>query len=138
MKSHSQYYGLYRKDDYNAGDNMQAASYIRERTRESDTVAIWGIDATITFLSGRSNPTRFVYAMPLTRGGANSHLLRYRREYMTAISARPPRYFVVGQPHNSTDKAAVLRSFPELAGFVGDHYRLEQQIGFLDLYRFIE
>jgi len=139
MKTRTQYYSQYVRRFYVASDTMEASAYLKERTSPSDTIAVWGNEATINYLSERQNPTRFVFAMPLTAVGSAILRANYRKEYMAAFNTHPPRYFVVGQPHDgSPDKAAVLREFPELDSFVRDHYSLERQFGFLDLYRLAE
>jgi hypothetical protein len=136
VKSAHEYYGEYTRRFYVAAYTMDAARYVEERTTGSDTVAVWGNEATINYLSGRPNPTRFVFAMPLTADGADTFRTAYRNEYMEAFHTRPPRYFIVGQPHDgSPDKAAVLHAFPQLDNFVKEHYQLERKIGFLDIYR---
>lgn len=135
-KTYSEYYRGFKEWEYVAGDNMEAARYIRDRSSDSDGVTVFGNDATVRFLSGRPDPTRFVFAMPLTRDG--SFRGTYRGEYLSDLSKKPPLYFVVGLPYASTDKAAVLNDFFELLEFLQNHYRLERQIGFLDLYRRVE
>jgi len=137
-KTHTEYYEDFKEWEYVAGDNMAAARYIRDRSSDSDGVAVWGNDATVRFLSGRPDPTRFVYAMPLTQEASGSFRATYRREYISDLSEKPPLYLVVGLPYASTDKAAMLDGFPELLEFLQDQYQLERQIGFLDLYRRIE
>jgi hypothetical protein len=130
-----QYYAADRYGLYVAGDDMSAARFIRERTGPADTVVVWGNNALITFLSGRANCTRFVFAMPLTLGGPRSPRAAYRREYLNEIREKQPAYVVVGLPHSSGDKEAVLKEFPELEALLHERYSLEVRIGFLDLYR---
>ncbi len=93
-----EYYGSYQRTKYVAGDNMQAAGYIRSRTDDQDEVAIWGNEAIITFLSGRQSPTRFVFSMPLTYGGPSAIRSAYRREYISQLRRGRPIYIVVGMP----------------------------------------
>ena len=133
-----EYYRSYERTKYVAGDNMQAAGYIRSRTGDQDEVAIWGNEAIITFLSGRQSPTRFVYSMPLTYGGPSAIRSAYRREYIYQLRRRRPIYIIVGMPWEYPhDKEKSLVEFPELVQLIGSRYRLETQIGFLDLYRLI-
>ena len=128
------YYASHAAGGYIAGDDMKAARYIRERTQPTDGVAVWGNNALIGFLSGRPNPTRFVYAMPLTEGGPRSPRDTYRREYMSALLKNPPAYFVVGVPWGSPHKDQVLHDFPELETLLHERYSMETQVGGLDLY----
>ncbi len=129
-----QYYTSHAAGGFVAGDDMKAARYIRERTQSTDGVAVWGNNALIGFLSGRANPTRFVYAMPLTEGGPHSPRDAYRREYISALLKNPPAYFVVGVPWGSTHKDQVLHDFPELEALLHGRYTMETQVGALDLY----
>ena len=132
------YYAWYARSKYVAGDNMKAAQYLREHTGDGDQVAIWGNDATITFLSGRANPTRFVFALPLTYGGPNPMRATYRREYLNELRRTLPVYVVVGLPWgHPVEKEPYLADFPEFVGLLHTRYRLETRIGFLDLYRLL-
>jgi len=112
-----------------------AAEYIRGRTAASDPVAVYGNESALTFLTGRPNPTRFVFALPLTEGGPASPRAHYRREFVLALQQTPPVYFVVGQPWGATTKTNALHGFPELEDFLNHGYSLESHIGVLDLYR---
>jgi hypothetical protein len=130
------YYSQYFRRNYVAADEIEAAGYIRDRTDDSETVLVWGNDATISFLSGRRGPNRFVFAMPLTREVRGAFRAAYRNEYMKTLAAGTPAYIVVGQPHDgSNDKQRDIREFAELQRFIGTHYTLERTVGFLDLYR---
>ena len=136
VQSPTDYYSSYFRRNYVVANELEAAAYLRERTADSEAVLVWGNDATLTFLSGRPNATRFVFAMPLTRDVPGPFRPAYRQEYIASIRSRPPRYVVIGQPHDgSSDKDRDLRDFPELSSFIRLHYTLDRQIGFLDLYR---
>jgi hypothetical protein len=125
----SQYYDSHRAGSFVAGDDMNAATYIRERTSPDDTVAVYGYNAGINFLSGRKNPTRFGYALPLIRSE------RYRREYIDELRQQPPAVFIVGVLLNRPGKDGPLGDFPELKALLEARYRFETRIGSLDLYR---
>src|SRR5262249_31224156 len=103
-----------------------------------DTVAVFGNNADITFLSGRPNPTRFVHALPLTEGGLDPSQAEYRGEYITGLLQRRPAYFVMGNQWGATNKTTALRDFPALQQLLDDGYQLERRIGSLDLYRIRE
>jgi len=133
--SSDRYYAAHTAGGFVAGDDMKAARYIRERTQPGDGVAVWGNNSLIGFLSGRANPTRFVYAMPLTEGGPRSPRDAYRQEYMHALRNHPPAYFVVGVPWGSLSREQILHSFPELEVLLQERYFKETRIGGLDLYR---
>ncbi len=107
------YYSRFVRRNYVASNEMEAARYVREHTADSDTVLVWGNDATITFLSDRASPTRFVFSMPLTRAVAGPLRAAYRKEYIDSLTIRRPRYVVIGQPHDgSSDKQKDLQTSP--------------------------
>jgi hypothetical protein len=133
--SRDQYYASHRAGAFVAGDEIKAADYIRRRTVTADGVAVYGNDAEINFLSGRANPTRFLYSLPLTEGGRSSPQAPYRREYILGLRRNPPAYFVTGVPWGNHSKAAELKDFPELEDMLEREYVLETRIGALDLYR---
>ena len=129
------YYASHVAGRFVAGDDMNAAAYIRERTMATDTLAVFGNNSDITFLSGRKNPTRFVYALPLTEGGGGLVQTEYRNEYMTGLRQNRPTYFVVGNQWGSASKEKALHDFPALQDLLENEYHLEKRIGYLDLYR---
>ena len=121
-----------------ASHQVAAADWIRTRTAPDDGVVVFGNDATVPFLAERSGPTRFIYGMPLTRGPANGPRAAYRVEYLADLVRDPPEYIIVGLAHRSSDKAAVLRDFPEFEDLLERSYALEVRIGSLHLYRRID
>jgi hypothetical protein len=130
-----QYYAAHVAGIYRPGDDLQAAAYIRERTGPADTVAVFGNDAGINFLSGRRNPTRFVFSLPLHQGARSSYRAAYRREYIQGLHRNHPAYFVIGVGWSDMTKDQALGDFPELQHFLADDYRLDTHIGGLDLYQ---
>jgi hypothetical protein len=129
-----EYYALHVAGAFVAGDDMTAAAYIRERTSPDDTVAVYGNNAGINFLSGRRNPTRFVFALPLTQGGQDSPRTKYRHEYMMALHRNRPVYLVVGVPWGALTKDKAVQDFPEFQTFLDESYQLERRIGSLELF----
>lgn len=127
------YHNRFWRRAYGAGDEVRAARYIQARTEPDDTVFVWGIDATVRYLSGRADATPYTFNMPLTLEGA--YRSRYRARALQALTARPPAYVVVGQPFETQDKAASVGGFPEFAALLDRDYVLETRIGNLDLYR---
>jgi hypothetical protein len=128
-----QYYDSHRAGPFVAGDDIHAAVYIQERTSPADTVAVYGYNAGINFLSGRKNPTRFGFALPLIRSGRM--LAEYRREYIDGLHRSPPAVFIVGVFLSPRGRDGPLGDFSELKAFLDAKYRFETRIGSLDLYR---
>jgi hypothetical protein len=131
----ARYYARFGHDDdpFSAGDDMAAAEYIRANTSAADRVAILGYDAPAIFLSGRTNATRFSYALPLV-GWRSSQAVRskYQKEFMSRM-ADPPIYMVVGVLF--PDKQKALQLFPEFVDLLNRRYVLERSFGEVDLYR---
>ena len=116
-----------------------AADYIRNHTRPTDPVYIWGFEPLTLFLAGRNAPTRFVFAVPLVAPWSPP---RWREEFLQELLAHPPVLFGVMRhdaiPHasgRSDDSAAQLEAFPALRAFLRRNYRYEGTIEDLTLYR---
>ncbi len=133
--SRAQYYARFGLDDrsYVAADQMAAAEFIRANTTDRDRVAIFGYDAPVLFLSGRTNATRYSYALPLV-GHRSSSAFRaeYRRDYMASL-ADVPAYVVVGLLFSG--KARTLDEFPEFKAYLAQHFALQRSFGNVDVYR---
>ncbi|HYE64960.1 MAG TPA: hypothetical protein VD966_05225, partial [Pyrinomonadaceae bacterium] len=117
-------------------EDIQAAAYIRTRTEEKDRIAIWGYDAGITYLAGRTTASRLGgWLWPVVAGDGTPFREKYRREYIQSSHAEPPTYFVVKGPLEDSETGESLRRFPELHSFLGQNYTLEMKFGSLNLYR---
>jgi len=128
-----QYYAAHTASWFVAGDVVNAAKYICERTNPGDGLAVFGNEALLNFLSGRANPTRFLAGGSLTLGGPNSIRNAYRQEYIRGLQRTPPAYIVLGMAFNGTKERA-LQGFPQLEQFLRERYSLEKSFGYLDLY----
>jgi hypothetical protein len=126
------HYAKYHFRDYIAADEIKAARYLKEHTGSDDQVFVWGVDATVNFLSGRANPTRFSFNMPLSMVSPFRAL--YREETMRKLNAEPPVFIVVGAPWE-WQKEEALAQFPEFEALLKQGYALETSMGDLDLYR---
>jgi hypothetical protein len=126
------HYEKYKFRDYVAADEIEAARFLEAHTAPDDRVFVWGVDATLNYLSQRPNPTRFVFNMPLSL--QSPFRAQYRSETMQTLSAAPPAYIVVGAPWE-WDKQTALADFAEFDAFLKQGYALETKIGNLDLYR---
>lgn len=129
-----QYYAAHHRGWFVAADDMEAARYIRERTKPSDGVVVFGNNSLINFLSGRANPTRFLTGGALTLGARGSRRDAYRNEYITGLLKSPPTYLVLGSAFHGTKEQAI-QEFPELEALLRERYSLETRIGYLDLFR---
>jgi hypothetical protein len=115
---------------------MQAADYIRGRTKDGDRIVIWGWDAAILYLSGRQSVSRFGYSMPLVMGDGTKEREAYRLEFLTSLNADPPVYIVVGPLSDVILRRHYdLTDFSEFAGFISSRYVEEIRFGDLVLNR---
>lgn len=132
--SNAQYLTRFQFQTYVASDEVLAAQYIRDHTRPEEGMFVWGIDATVAFLSDRPNPSRFTFNMPLSSAGTFREA--YRQEVLTNLAAAPPTYIVVGSPWQTyRTKEDTLGEFPEFAAVLRNGYALERSFGYVDLYR---
>lgn len=133
--SRAEYYARFGLDDrsYVAADQMAAAEFIRANTTDRDRVAIFGYDAPVLFLSGRSNATRYSYALPLVGYRSSSAFrTKYRRDYMASL-ADVPAYVVVGLLFSGKERT--LDEFPEFKVYLAQHFALQRSFGNVDVYR---
>lgn len=125
-------YDIFRSDWVAA-----AVERVEHLSTQQDAVVVWGFYQIVPELAGRSSPTRFGFNYPMVidsrwREG-------WRREYIQALSARPPRLFLVQKNDRylllpmSSDEA--LKVFPELMLFLSNHYALLYSDALFDYYR---
>jgi hypothetical protein len=133
VQDHYRRFG-HENDPFVAGDDLEAARFIREHSDPEDPVVVFGNNATVGFLSGRPNSTRFVFGMPLTRWVAGGQRSAYREEFLADLRRQPPLYIVVGMAHGGTKEAA-LADFESFAALLDSAYTLQRRIGSLDVYR---
>ena len=118
------------------GQEARAARYIEQRTSSDDLVAIWGWNTSVLYLTDRRSPTRFVFSMPLLMNADSPLVERYRREFLTSLSASPPVYFLVGP-----GAPLILgyqfewAQFPELERYLENRYEQVETFGTLALWR---
>ncbi len=129
------YYGSMGDARFNVWDEQETARYLREHTDEEDTITVWGVNADLHFLSGRRSTSRFVHSMGLA-SFPGPYQDRYRDEFIAALRANPPTYFVVGiqWSWHATPESS-LADFPALKRFVEDGYHEEWRQGSLTLLR---
>lgn len=123
------YYGNHSRFGYDAGDVAEAVEVVRKNSSAGDTIAFYGNLSGIAFLADRRNASRFIFSLPLIRGGAVSD--RYRDEYLAGLERDPPRQICVG-PSYEPDP---FGDFPRLRAFVAERYELLAKIGGIRIYQ---
>lgn len=129
----AEYYAKHQLWVYNAADEVAAAKYVRDNSTPQDGLFVWGIDATILYLSERRNPTRFTFDLPLIINGPFRKA--YRAEAIAGLTSAPPKFIVVGTGWNASDKQTLLADFEELRRFLEASYTPSAKFGSVEIYR---
>jgi hypothetical protein len=141
-QSEDQYYGAFGTGwTVDPAEQRSIARYIRSRTRPTEAIGIWPLDAALPYLAERPPVSRFTIPDVLRAPAASPLVQEYRREYMTRLATVRPRYFVIG--HHSAaqglSRPAPLRElFPELDSVLTREYRLETRIGDAEVYHRVD
>lgn len=122
----------------NPGDQMLIADVIRTHSSPNDRVGLWGPDAAVTYLAGRRGVSRFPISRWLEFAPETDVTRRLRKEYVEAIIAERPLYFVVSRQAEEQGLQPAIplaKQFPELAAVIERDYQPERRVGALTLYR---
>jgi hypothetical protein len=119
--------------DFSFRDDLTLVEFLRANTKPADRVNIWGFEPLMNFLAERGVVGRFGSSYPLTLA---EELPELRREYLDAVRADPPEYFVVQRADavpfalgHSKDSFTTFREFVELEEWVRERYVLAGAIG---------
>jgi len=129
---------------FDFGEDYELAEYLREHTRPSDHIQVWGYESLVYYLSHRDAASRFQITHPLVMrvpGGTLAPMqLAWRREFMTDMRSNRPVYVVVVQRDNwwwapgERTSEELLDDFPVWRRFIQNRYTLERRIGRFLLY----
>ena len=110
--------------------DAQVAHAIHRWSGPDDAIAVWGWMSRYYVLTQRSSATRHTISEHEIRPGP--YRARFRETYMEDLAAREPKVFVDAVAPASfgyTERSqAGHETFPELAEFVGDRYRLVAEV----------
>jgi hypothetical protein len=70
MRASKDYLVYYRGTDFFPWEMRQTAAYLRDHTKPSDTVQMYGMDPYLLFLAGRMSATPYIYAYDLDADAA--------------------------------------------------------------------
>ncbi len=119
-------------------EQLRVIEYVRKDSVPSDKVFVWGCDPLIYFGSQRSSPTRFICNYPLISPWGPP---AWRSELMRSLKKSPPRFIVIarddqqpGITFRNWDSEGFLQTFPELAGFIRNYYRLNKNFLYFSVY----
>ena len=115
---------------------IEGARYLRSKTSADDRVMILSNESAILVLADRQASSRFGgWGGPLLTNPGSRFFEPYRREQMDTLRKAPPRYVILNRDITRYPPGQQVDDFPEFAGFLQTHYRLETTIGDLQLYR---
>ena len=115
-----------------------AAAYLRQRTTAEDHIAVWGWNAGVLYMAGRTSGSRFGFNMPLVLGPHSEFRARYRKEFLTGLRQAPPSYVLVDNSIvNLFGGRPVSLPFPSSATLLGEaRYQQDADFSTITLYRF--
>jgi hypothetical protein len=115
------------------GVERQAAAALRKELAPGDRVAVWGLAATVGYLTDTPPVSRFQW--PPDFYGRSPQLDVFMDEYVDALRRVRPRFIVEGREYGSLNQAyRGLETRPEVAAFVAEHYRLARVESHLWIY----
>ena len=126
-------------------EDFELAEYLRQRTRPSDRIQVWGHESLVYYLAERDAASRFQTSNPLVTLPADGVLTpmqsRWRAEFLRDLEARPPRYVVVTRNDHwwwapgERSSEQLLDDFPEWKAWIRERTRLEGEVGRFLVYR---
>jgi hypothetical protein len=120
-------------------ESYDVAAYLRARTGPDERIQIWGYEPLVYYLAERFAASRFPITHPLVMRPPGQDLTamqrRWRAEFITDLSTRPPAYIAVVRgdhwwwaPEEKSSEE-LLHEFPELNALIDRQYTLDQTIG---------
>lgn len=124
--------------DVDAGENRAVAEYVKQNTKPTDAIFVWGFECVIYDLADRPIASRYIYDVPQRATWSKDAM---QKKLMPELEATKPAAIIVehrdvfpdvtGDNH---DSAGSLWSFAELRQLLADHYRRDATIGDFDVY----
>lgn len=124
--------------DVDAGENRAVAEYVKQHTKPSDAIFVWGFECVIYDLADRPIASRYIYDVPQR---ATWSKVEMQKKLMPELEATKPAAIVVEHRDvfpdvtgDNYDSANSLYGFVELRELLYAHYRRETTIGDFDVY----
>jgi hypothetical protein len=90
------------RDTYGANpfpESLEIAKFIKQNSREGDTIAVFGSEPQIYFYSGRRSATGYVYTYPLME--RQPYALKMQEEMINQIEQANPKFLVLVHVYTS-------------------------------------
>ena len=113
---------------------QEMGDYIRENTREADTIFVWGFSPQLYVLSGRLPGTRYMLVDPLIGVSPPDEHTGYfpgvMENFLRDLESNRPVYFVDTSfsPHDRFCAEHPVSRYPRLKEYLQENYRLEREI----------
>ncbi len=128
---------LHRVADYDLGSSRQVADWILAHSAADQRLLVWGFEPSLYFMTNRAPSTRFIYNVAQRSAWQQAES---RKLWMTDVVSHPPAIVVIqhmdifpGVTGHSSDSAAELPDFPELASFLEQGYQAAGTLGHFEL-----
>lgn len=125
--------------DFSPSTNETLADYIKQNTKASDFIYIWGTHPEIYILSNRKSSSRFLMAHQLYCSWAPSE---WKETFLEELYKKPPQLIIVTKgdffPEVSgivKDSWQQLKEFKEFYPFLMDNYLLVKRIDMFSIYK---
>jgi 4-amino-4-deoxy-L-arabinose transferase-like glycosyltransferase len=124
--------GITSDSAFMMSNTLKAVEYVKNNTKLSDKIYVWGFDPVVYYLSGRECVSKFIYNFPLYWKGNNSS---FQKEFLDAIISDNPKLILVSQKDPlyyisgyREDSKQMLVRFPEFKEFIDKKYVFKVQI----------
>jgi hypothetical protein len=117
------FFTAYPEHDYSFRADYNVAQYILEHTDKNDLIyTLGGIESAIYFLTKRESPSRFIYSWILFSYDHSkvSAAEALRRELLTDLKAKPPKYIV------TVRSLEEFRKYGAIYDFIKENYILDK------------
>lgn len=118
---------------------LRVIDYLKENSRTSDEVYVWGTAPLINLLGERQCPSRFVSNLAVISLWGPE---RWRQELATTLLQKRPEYIVVarhdampGITFTGLDSEQYLRVYPAFRDVLSQNYKEDRDFGDFQLYR---
>jgi hypothetical protein len=126
-------------------ESYETAAYLRDRTEPGEPIQVWGYESLVYYLADRPASSRFQMTHPLVMrvpGGSLTPMQqRWRREFIEAVTARPPAYIAVLRDDrwwwapDEQSSEELLDDFPAWKAIIESRYEADHNIGRFVIYR---
>lgn len=130
---------------FDAGESHALASWLRERTKPTDRIQVWGHESLVYYLAERRAASRFQTSNPLVTRPDDRQVTpmqrAWQREWLADVTRRAPPYFAVTRDDTwwwapgRRSSFALLDEVPGLPALLARRYQAHHAVGRFLIYR---